>query len=227
MEYPSFVLTLQYASNEMNAKIEYQLAEEKLTISIFPIIKPIVKAGLYLQSFMFLSVGLTFLSLVIFSELRLSKLFIMVLTLGLALGCFLLSKAYLNKIFQDETIVVTKSNLLIIEKYIFSTKKLKLSINTISNLRFAGTSNTNFNSLENGTLGTLGLGITQKETDYVIADGAISLFSNGITKKFGRNLASWQAEEAINKIIIFTGNDLLTKDNLEKLKRDLATENVS
>lgn len=49
-----------------------------------------------------------------------------------------------------------------------------------------------------------GWGVSEKEVQYVIDDGTIELFYNGATRRFGKNIASWDAEEIISRIERFT-----------------------
>jgi hypothetical protein len=66
---------------------------------------------------------------------------------------------------------------------------------------------------------------SETETQMLIEDGTIQFFCNGATLRFGKNVASWDAEKIIQKIEAFAQNDLSTDDKTELMLRQLYKNN--
>jgi len=197
----------------MSESLKFSESKQKLTIEILPSIKPIVKFGLIFQGLLITIVSIV-LGFVIFSNLS----NIGIVSLAFVACCFFLfiiGRKYLRRVFYKEIIEVTKNELTIIDKYLTAKDSESFMISEISNICFAGQHNFTSHFLDNGTVDFSGLSITERETQLLIEDGTIELLSNDKKRRFGKNIASWDAEKIISRIEIYIGRNLHSDNTKE------------
>jgi hypothetical protein len=198
--------------------------DEHLTIKISPSMKPIIKFGLVFQGLLyaFTLIGLIFMFFKTIDDMG----FVTFGFFALAVICFIIGRKYLSRVFYKESVVTTKTELIIIENSLFEKKIHKYLIDEISNISFIGQNEFTPNLITGSEIYSNGLRIGENEIQYLIEDGTIGFFHNGITKRFAKNIASWDAEEIISRIESFTGKKFNVRAKKEKFEEDLDCKNI-
>lgn len=120
----------------MTKPILYTETTDKLTIQIFPSMKPIVKFGLALQgiSIIAFSIGYTIFILSMIQSFGIASLAMIV---G-AIIYYIIGRMYIRRVFYQEVIEVTKEELTVMDKYPGSTVMKQYPLPEIFDLGFAG-----------------------------------------------------------------------------------------
>jgi hypothetical protein len=198
----------------MKETIQCNESEVKLTIEILPSMKTIVRFGLIFKGILIIVSSIFIITAILttISDMTVASLVL----IGMCVLYFIAGRKYLNRVFYKEIIEVNRDKLTIIDKYLTSSATISFPLREISSIGFVGQHNYTRHPLESNTMDITGFGVAEKEVQYVIEDGTIEIYCNGITRRFGKNIASWDAEEIVNKIKKFAGNSL-GMDNRRKM----------
>jgi hypothetical protein len=196
----------------MKESIKYLEAEDKLTIVILPLMKPIVKTGLVFIGLLATGLSLTFAVVILYSLVDMG---FMALVFGSFSGFgFYLGIKYLDRAFHKETIEITKDSVTIIDKYLFKKEEKTFSTADILNIDFVGRNNFTDHPLAEKTGDYIGFGASEKELQFIIEDGAIEISNQQETKRFGKNIPSWDAETLLTRVKKFTDGKIGAKEQV-------------
>jgi len=198
----------------MKETIQCNESEGKLTIEILPSMKTIVRLGLVFKGIFIIgcSIFTTIIILTTISDITIASLML----IAMCIIYFIAGKKYLNRVFYKEIVEVDKNNLTIIDKYLTSKETISFPITEISSIGFVGQHNYTRHPLDNDTMDFTGFGVAEREVQFLIEDGTIEIYCNGVTRRFGKNIASWDAEEIVNNIKRFAGNRLTVENTMKK-----------
>lgn len=198
----------------MKETIKFNESEDKLTIEILPSMKTIVRLGLVFKGILIIgcSIFITIIILTTISDITIASL----VFIAMCVIYFIAGKKYLNRVFYKEIVEVNRKDLTIIDKYLTSRETISFPLTKISSLGFVGQHNYTRHPLDNNTMDVTGFGVAEREVQFLIEDGTIEIYCNGVTRRFGKNIASWDAEEIVNKIKRFAGNRLKVNNTMKK-----------
>lgn len=198
----------------MKESIQYLETEGKLTIVILPLMKPIVKTGLAFIGILVIGLSITFATVILYSLVDMG---IMALVFGSFAGFgFYLGSKYLGRAFSKEIIEITTDRITIIDKYLFKKEVKTFSIEEILNIDFVGRNNFTAHPLAGQTVDYTGFGTSEKELQFIIEDGAIEISNQQETKRFGKNIPSWDAEILMARLKKFTNGRIGTNEGVVK-----------
>ncbi len=177
--------------------------ENELRIDFNPNVKPIIKAVLSIRGFLMLIIALgclhtgigfigdsTLVAVICFAA------FVLFLIIG---------KKFLEQVFFQEYILLNKQNIKIYHKTFLQEKETIIAINEIKHFGFAGQQPYTHNAMHSEVMDITGLQAGEKELQYVIDKGTLEIETEHLKHRFGKNLASWDAEEIIYKVEMFLG----------------------
>jgi hypothetical protein len=172
--------------------------------------KPIIALMLWMEGICYLLTVLFFgyLAIGIFVETQGSFTLILFYFGGIGLLYFFVSKTYFKRVSNKEILIVDAGSLEITEKWLFATRSNHYPIEEISHLGFAGQEQFTENQISKNSYDVTGLGAREKELQYLIQDGTLTFFNDGVTRRFGKNVAEEDAEEIIARMERFTGRNL-------------------
>ena len=195
-------------------------SKDKLTIELTPPKSPIARAILIFQVIIFFGLSTYFL-IRILSNVRDNLGIAILFFIVVFIGAFLLGKKFFRAASHTEILEITTKQLVLIDKYIFSTEIATFSIPKISHLEFVGEEQFTKHPLEGDSLDYTGLGVRERAIQSFIADGTIEILYNGRARRFGKNIPSWESEEIITRIKKFTGSNLSAGDSVTQLLDEL------
>lgn len=118
--------------------------------------------------------------------------------------------------------MVTKENITLVRKSLSQTKEYVFKINAIKYFGFANQQYTK-HPMDNPVIDFTGLAAQEKELQYIIDEGNIKIETDTKNIKFGKNIPSWEVEEIIEEIELFTGRKF-SKPISENSSVDLFTD---
>jgi hypothetical protein len=197
----------------MKESIQYLETEDKLTIVILPLMKPIVKTGLAFIGLLAIVLSITFGVVILYSLMWMG---FMALVLGsFAAFGFYLGTKYIGRAFNKEIIEITRDRITIINKSLLKKEAKTFSVKEISDLDFVGRNTFTPHPLTGNSVDYTGFGIPEKELQYLIEDGAIEITSKKEKIRFGKNIPSWDAEVVVTRVMKFTNGQIGKKDSVE------------
>lgn len=174
-----------------------------LRINLQPKIKPIIKAVLSLRGFLMLLIGLGALH----TGITFLKESILV-----ALICFaafvlfvILAKKFLEQVFYHEYLLLMSNGITLYYKTFLQEKETFFEKENIKQFGFAGQVPYTHNAMHNPVFDITGLEASEKEMQYVIDKGTLEIETNDLKHRFGKNMASWDAEEIIAQVEQYYG----------------------
>ncbi len=177
--------------------------EDELNIELKSSQKLIIKIGFVFQGLLILVtvLGLIYFGLVIMDDITLLSLF----SFGCALFFLYISRNYFNNVFFKERLTITREKIIIINRKLGEEKKHEIYIRDVIFFYFAGNFEYTEHPMNNPIIDFTGLGVGEKELQYLIDDGKIIIETHDEVFRFGKNTTSWDAEDVINQIENFTG----------------------
>jgi len=189
--------------------------EDELRIDFNPKVKPIIKAVLSLRGFLMLMIALgclhtgigfigdsTLVAVVCFAA------FILFLIIG---------KKFLEQVFFQEYIILNKEQIKIYHKTFLQEKEQVFNLNELKHFGFAGQQKYTHNAMHSEVMDITGLEANEKELQYIIDKGTLEIETETSKHRFGKNLASWDAEEIIYKVEMFLGRGFNKNENLKDI----------
>lgn len=184
--------------------------EESIKIELNSKASSVIKTGLTVRALFILlpvigsiTMGINFL------KESITASFILIV-IGLVL--FRVFFKMLDSVFFKEYIILTKQQISIVHKTVSSLKKYDFNLNDIIYLGFAEQHYTK-NQMDNPVVDFTGLGVGERELQYVIDEGNIKLETATKAIKFGKNMPSWDVEEVIGQIESFIGSRFNAPNN--------------
>ena len=176
--------------------------QESINIELNSGSKSILKIGFLIRAcfILFFVIGTALFGLYIFKV----SIIIAIVCLIITFIMFRIFFKMLNAAFYKEYLIVTKESITVVLKNLSSTKKNVFKLNTINYFGFANQYYTK-HPLDNQIIDFTGLAAREKELQYVIDDGNIKIETGTKSIKFGKNMPSWDVEELVEKIELFTG----------------------
>jgi len=113
---------------------------------------------------------------------------------------FLLARQYFNNVFFKEWIAVSGSQVKIINKNLTDYREKVFEANDIKFLGYAGRLKYTEHPMHNDVLDITGLATVEKELQYLIDEGTLEIETATEVFRFGKNMTSWDAEEAITQL---------------------------
>lgn len=172
--------------------------ESALRIDLRPNVKPIIKAVLSLRGFLMLLIGLGALHTGI-SFLQESLLVAIICIAAFVLFIFI-AKKFLEQVFFSEYIILNANHISIFYKTFLQEKQQNFKVDEVIYFGFAGRQEYTQHPMHNDFVDVTGLEATEKELQYVIDIGTLEITSLNSKYRFGKNIASWEAEEIIEKV---------------------------
>lgn len=203
--------------------LKFTETDSQLTIEIIPLIKPIEKIVFIVKTVFYAGIAVGCLALIIFQFK--DAIFYILYFFAILAVYFLVGRTYFNNTFYKEIIEVTKDDIKVIDQYMFAEKTRIYSIAEIAHIGFVGQRKYTRHPLDGDSMDFNGFATMEKEMQYLIKDGTIEIFYNGAGRRFGKNLPSWDAEEIIQRIVAFTGNNLSMDDEMEQMLEELRNTN--
>ncbi len=176
--------------------------QESINIELNSGSKSILKIGFLIRAcfILFFVIGTALFGLYIFKD----SIIIAIVCLIITFIMFRIFFKMLNAAFYKEYLIVTKESITVVLKNLSSTKKNIFKLNTINYFGFADQYYTK-HPLDNQIIDFTGLAAREKELQYVIDDGNIKIETGTKSIKFSKNMPSWDVEELVEKIELFTG----------------------
>ncbi len=139
----------------------------------------------------------------------------------IALGIvFYLSRNYFKNVIISESIVVDTNNLKVICKTALGERTSTFNLDDILYFSFAGYQEFTNHTMDSKVFDITGLGVGEKQLQYLIAEGTIEIETAKTKHRFGKNLASWDVQELIDQIEALTGKRLENKYKEEEITDD-------
>lgn len=175
---------------------------DSLSIKLNSGSKSILKVGFLIRALFFLlfTIGIALFGLHVMKD----SLVLALICFALSLGVFFVFYSILNAAFFSETLTVTKHELTILHKSVGSVKTTVVKLNEILYFGFANQQYTK-HAMDSPIIDITGLATREKELQYVIDEGNITIETATKTIKFGKNMPSWDVEEVVEEIEAFTG----------------------
>lgn len=128
--------------------------------------------------------------------------FAILLAIGIVL--FRISYKMVGSAHFKESILISADSITIVQKSAGSVKQHEFKLDDVICLGYANQQYTN-HQMHNPVVDFTGLGVGERELQYVIDEGNILLQTRDKVIKFGRNMPSWDVEEVIEQIETITG----------------------
>lgn len=175
---------------------------ESMNIELDTGTKSILKFGFLLRAcfILFFVIGAALLGVNFFKDSIVGAFVCFLISLVL----FIIFFKILDAAFFKEQLIVTKEDITIIHKNLSNTKKYVFNLNNIKSFGFADQHYTK-HPLDNPVIDFTGLAAQERELQYVIDEGNIRIETDTKNIKFGKNMPSWDVEELVEKIELFTG----------------------
>ncbi|HWB62497.1 MAG TPA: hypothetical protein VG603_03230 [Chitinophagales bacterium] len=189
----------------MRDSLHFTETANELVIEIKPPVKKVITLGLTIQGLVIGGLGV---ALVLGAWLAISySVGATVLACVVGFLYLLAGKSYLQGINRREIVKVTRQNILVIETNAIAERRREFPLNQIKQLYIAGNQEFTSHPMAPGSTNfdVFGLETTDKQIQYLIADGTIALVCNGKVERFGKRIGSWDGEEIIARIEAFTG----------------------
>jgi hypothetical protein len=129
---------------------------------------------------------------------------------------FMIFKKFANTAFLSERIFITRTELSLIKKKLFSSEQVSYEINRISHLRYLGKPELTRHPLAGDNFDYLGFQTEQQLINEVHGDNKLSFRYDGKTVTFGNNIYSWDFDQIEALLYDVTGNDLRYENSVEK-----------
>jgi hypothetical protein len=185
----------------MKERIQYSEDNDKLTILILPLMKPIVRTGLAFIGLLVIGLSIIFAGVVLYSLVDMG---FMALVFGsFAAFGFYLGIMYVNRAFNKEIVEVTRDSITITDKYLWNKKANTFAIEEIVGLDFVGLNKFTAHPLAGNSIDYTGFGVSETELQFIIEDGAIEIASKQEKRRFGKNVPSWDAEIIVARLMKF------------------------
>jgi hypothetical protein len=123
---------------------------------------------------------------------------------------FLVARAFIRRLTQQEIITVNHSQLIITDRYLLGKTVRKYDLQHVTEIFFAGRENFTKHPLE-GNYADIGFRGMEGVVQYQITDGNMLMTYGKRQIRFGRNIPSWDAEEIVEIIMKYTGKSLTPK----------------
>jgi hypothetical protein len=173
-----------------------------ITINLNSGSRPILKFGFLLRAFFILLIviGVAMLGISFYKESVVGALICFIAAIVLFLAFFKI----LNAAFFSEQLIVTKDDITVIRKNISDSDK---SVFRVDEIKYFGYADQHYTKhpMDNPIVDITGLATQEKELQYVIDEGKIRIETSAKDMKFGKNLASWDVDEVMDKIESFLG----------------------
>lgn len=185
------------------------MSDKSLTIDLRPGTKSIIKFGFAFQGFliMIVLVGFVFLAFQLVSDIPLLSLILV----AIAIFFIFIAKQYLGNAFYKEQITINDGKLIISYRSFLKEKIHEFDLNEIKYLSHAGTHEYTDHPMNNDIVDFTGLGTTERELQFLIDEGTLEIETEDEVLRFGKNMSSWDAEEAIAQIEKHTGKKFINK----------------
>ena len=182
---------------------------DDLSIDLKPNVKPIVKFGFVFQGVLIIiSIPLLLLlGLEIKNDLPLLSL----LPFAGALVFLYAGKKYLENVYYKETIRVSSTEITVIIKKLAQSREHTFAIKDITSFGYAGEEVFTKHPMHNDVIDFTGLATTERELQFLIAEGTLEIETAEQRFRFGKNIASWEAEEVIVNIEAYLGKAFTNK----------------
>ena len=185
------------------------MSGDPLIINLKPKIKSAIKIGFVFQGVLILLLTIALFSLSI--QAFLSITIISILCIVGAIIYFIVGRNYLRNVFYKEQITVSKNELTIIYKSLGINKTYDFDLNDIKYFGHVGTVEYTEHPMNNPIIDFTGLGVGERELQFLIDDGTIEIATSDETIRFGKNMTSWDTEEIIEQIEQYTGKKFISK----------------
>ncbi len=164
--------------------------------------RSVIKTGMSVKA------GLIFFlaALCLWSAIRFWQESWLAVVILLVIGVVLFRIAYkmLGSAFSKESVLISPESITIIQVSAGTTTQHKFKLDDIVYLGYANQQYT-AHQMDNPVVDFTGLGVGERELQYVIDEGNIRLQTRDKVIKFGRNMPSWDVEEVIERIESITG----------------------
>jgi hypothetical protein len=186
----------------MSENIQYIETDDKLTIVIFPLMKPIVKTGLAFIGILVIGLSIVFAGVILYSLIDMG---IMALVFGVfsAFGFYLGTK-YVGRAFNKEIIEITNDRITITDKYLWNKKAKILLLDEILDINYVGRNKFTPHPLTGTSADYTGFGVSEIEVQYIIEDGTMEIIGKQEKHRFGKNVPSWDADVMVTRMVRFT-----------------------
>lgn len=179
------------------------MEQSPLRIHIKPSVKRIIKGVLSLRGFLMLLIGIgalhtgiTFLN---------ESLLVSIICFAAFVFFVLLAVKFLEQVFYSEFLLLDQAGITVVLKTFLREKQTYFQLSSITRLGFAGQVAYTHNAMHNPVFDITGLEASEKELQYVIDDGTLTIESAEKNLRFGKNMNSWDAEDIINQIEKYFG----------------------
>ncbi len=179
------------------------MEKQPLRINLQPKIKPIIKAVLSLRGFLMLLIALGALHTGI-TFLKESLLVALICFAGFVLFV-ILAKKFLEQVFYHEYLELKPEGISLHYKTFLQQKETFFEKENIKQFGFAGQVPYTHNAMHNPVFDITGLEASEKELQYVIDKGTLEIETEDGKHRFGKNMASWDAEEIIAQVEQYYG----------------------
>ncbi len=191
----------------MTHYFSFSKKEDHLEVTIRPNLKPILKAGFWLQIIGSFVIPPLYILQYIDKDEWFRTLLYMVPSLIL-FQYFLVTRTYMKNVFMVETLLMYGDRVEIFRK-IFKKKKIKtIPLNQHTKIISGVKDDFAIHPLTGKTFDYYGFAVAQNEINYLIADGSMMLTSENESVRFGKNIPSWDAKEIIEAMEKYSGLNL-------------------
>lgn len=174
-----------------------------MRIDFSPKVKPIIKAVLSIRGFLMLliAIGALHTCITYYKE----SLLVAFICLAVFIFFLILSKKFLEQVFFHEYLILKRDAICVYYKTFLQEKEMVFPLNHILQFGFAGQQKYTNNAMHNNVIDFTGLEASEKEMQYIIDNGTLEIVSNEMSHRFGKNMASWDAETVIEKVENYFG----------------------
>lgn len=160
---------------------------------------PILRFGFVLQGVL-LMLGVIVFAVATMHIFSGNTLVLAILSLLAAILFFLLARQYFNNVFFKEWIAINGSQIKIVNKNLTDYREKVFETGDIKFLGYAGRLKYTEHPMHSEVLDITGLATVEKELQYLIDEGTMEIETDWEVFRFGKNMTSWDAEEAITQL---------------------------
>lgn len=187
----------------MKRNITYQWGQEHLLIDLGSQVLPRIRV-LFWGEFLF-TTGMA--SIFLLGALPLSNSpWHMLAGIGAAMLYILASYRFISRIFYTERLLLDPQYLIIIERTPFRQRHMRYSWDAMGPLHYTGTQKKTDHPLKGKCFDYFGLETHEQLTQSLHQDGNIYFNYEGYAVRFARGVYSWNAEEVVRMMQLYTGS---------------------
>lgn len=206
----------------MSKKITYHWGDETLLIKLGSRIQPRVKF-LFWAEFIFTSITATVFLLGAIPHT--GDWLNVLISIGAAALYVLAAYRFINRLFLSEELLLEKEGLSVIHKTPFAVKSSMYEWSSMGPLHYAGKEKKTDHPLKGQSFDYLGFETQEYLIQSLHHEGNLYFNYEGYPVRFGKGVYSWNAEELVNMMKLYTGDNLQLGAEWQDIMKEMEWDN--